>query len=212
MPENLQQIQRDAMVEVQLHGRGISDKRVLQAFRRVPRHFFIPKNMANEAYFDCALPIGNGQTISQPYMVAIMTELLKLTGKETVLEIGTGSGYQAAILCELAKHVISLERIPDLADHARRLLVELGYKNFEVMVADGTQGWKEKALYDRILVTAAAEKIPQPLIDQLKEGGRLIIPLGQPDLQILTIVEKIQGKIVTQQSIGCVFVPLISET
>jgi len=168
--------------------------------------------MANEAYFDCALPIGNGQTISQPYMVAIMTELLKLTGKETVLEIGTGSGYQAAILCELAKHVISLERIPDLADHARRLLVELGYKNFEVMVADGTQGWKEKALYDRILVTAAAEKIPQPLIDQLKEGGRLIIPLGQPDLQILTIVEKIQGKIVTQQSIGCVFVPLISET
>jgi protein-L-isoaspartate(D-aspartate) O-methyltransferase len=142
-------------------------------------------------------------------MVAIMTESLKLTGQETVLEIGAGSGYQTAILCELARDVISLERIPSLANHARRRLVELGYKNFEIITADGTKGWEKRSPYDRIVVTAAAEKIPQPLLDQLKEGGRLVIPVGYPDIQTLTIADKINGKIVTQYSIGCVFVPLI---
>ncbi|MBU0686294.1 MAG: protein-L-isoaspartate(D-aspartate) O-methyltransferase [Candidatus Margulisbacteria bacterium] len=211
MQEDRSGFLRDEMVDTQLIARGIRDPKVLKAFRKVPRHLCVPANIQDAAYDDCALPIGEGQTISQPYMVAIMTELLELTGKETILEIGAGSGYQAAILCELARKVISVERVKTLADRASNKLKELGYQNFEVVVGNGAKGYKKQAPYDRILVTAAADKIPQSLIDQLKEGGKLIIPVGNPYFQTLTIIEKIKGEIVTTESIGCVFVPLIDD-
>lgn len=200
---------RHQMVATQLIPRGITDERVLDAFRKVPREKFVPENVRSSAYDDCALPIGHGQTISQPYMVAIMTELLGLKGKEKVLEIGTGSGYQAAILSELCARVYSIERVSELAAKAKKTLNELGYANVEVIVADGTKGFSGDSLYDRIIVTAAAEKIPSPLLDQLVDGGKLVMPVGDRYFQTLTIVSREKDKIITEQSIGCVFVPLV---
>jgi len=202
---------RNEMVESQLKVRGISNLRVLSAMGKVERHRFVPPNMMNSAYDDCALPIGEGQTISQPYMVAIMTELLELKGGEKVLEVGTGSGYQAAILAELAKKVISIERVPALAERAEKLLLEIGYSNVEIRIGEGTEGYPPEAPYDGIVVTAACPAIPPPLIGQLAEGGRLVLPLGERYHQILTLVRKIKGEIETEDSIGCIFVPLIGK-
>lgn len=203
---------RKRMVDEQLIGRGISDKFVLDAFRKVPRHRFIDNEYLESAYGDFPLPIGNSQTISQPYMVALMTECLALKGNEKVLEIGTGSGYQMAILAEIAREVYSVERIGELADNAKKILDRLGYVNYKISVGDGTLGWEEYAPYDGIIVTAGAPGIPESLVRQLKEGGRLVIPIGSSGFgQVLTIVEK-QGKAVKMKEVcGCVFVPLIGK-
>lgn len=202
---------RDRMVDEQLIPRGIQDKRVLAAFRKVPRHEFIQEESRESAYNDYPLPIGDGQTISQPYMVALMTECLNLKGPERVLEIGTGSGYQMAILAELAKEVYSVERFQGLADSSRNALDKLGYTNCKIKVGDGTLGWQEYAPYDGILVTAGAPGIPESLTRQLKEGARLVIPIGSGFGQVLTIVEKKGSSIKTQEVCGCVFVPLVGK-
>lgn len=202
---------RRRMVEEQLIPRGIENPAVLDAFRKVPRHEFVPEMMRDTAYGDYPIPIGNSQTISQPYMVAVMTEELKLKGGEKVLEIGTGSGYQAAILSEIASDVYSIERFQELADKAKGTLSRLGYKNVHIKTGDGTIGWKEEAPFDGIIVTAGAPGIPQSLVDQLKDNGRLVIPVGSQWSQVLTIVEK-AGKMVRQtQMFGCVFVPLVGK-
>lgn len=202
---------RNMMVESQLIPRGIKDKRVLDAMRKVPRHIFISTYLQDKAYNDSALPIGEGQTISQPYMVAIMTELLELKGNEKVLEIGTGSGYQAAILAELAKEVFTIERIETLAKNAEERLLLLGYKNVHVKADDGTSGWEEKAPFDRILITAGAPHVPKPLIDQLADNGTIIIPVGDRLVQRLLIIKKSDGKLIEEYHVPCVFVPLIGE-
>jgi protein-L-isoaspartate(D-aspartate) O-methyltransferase len=202
---------RDMMVDYQLIPRGIKDQRVLDAMRKVPRHLFVPEHIRHSAYDDMALPIGEDQTISQPYMVAIMTELLELEGNEKVLEIGTGSGYQAAILAELAKEVYTIERFSTLAEQARKRLNELGYNNVFVMVGDGTKGLEEKAPFDRIIVTAAAPKIPEPLVKQLKEGGIIVVPIGERFSQILIKGKKEKDKIIEEYHTPCVFVPLVGE-
>lgn len=200
-------ILRKRMIEQQLMARDITDERVLSAMLKVPRHLFVSEDQRSEAYNDYPLPIGYGQTISQPYMVAIMTQLLKLTGKEKVLEIGTGSGYQTAILAELADKVYTVEIIEELSMSAQYLLKELGYKNIEFKIGDGYLGWKEHAPYDVIIVTCGPEDIPQPLIDQLADGGRLVIPVGS-GFQTLTIVEKINNQLKKTESIDCRFVPM----
>jgi len=203
---------RKVMVEEQLIPRGISDYIVLDVFRKVPRHEFVPKELAASAYNDYPLPVGENQTISQPYMVALMTECLALKGQDKVLEIGTGSGYQAAILAELAKEVYSVERFQALADDARKVLDSLGYKNIKIKVGDGTLGWEEHAPYDGIIVTAGAPGIPESLVRQLKDGGRLVIPVGGDGFgQILTLVEKQGTSIKTKEICGCMFVPLIGK-
>jgi len=202
---------RNEMVNTQLLPRGISDQRVLEAFRKVPRDEFIPESMRASAYDDAALPIGIGQTISQPYMVAIMTELLKLKGNEKVLEIGTGSGYQAAILAHLCKKVYTIERIESLSLRAKEIMKNLGCANVEFIVGDGTLGYPKEAPYGGIIVTAGCPEIPPPLIVQLAEGGRLVIPVGERYLQTLTVVAREKGEIKTEESIGCVFVPLIGK-
>jgi protein-L-isoaspartate(D-aspartate) O-methyltransferase len=200
---------RDEMVEHQLRARGISDERVLEALRRVPRHLFVPAARRDRAYDDTPLPLGEGQTISQPYMVAWMTELLELEGREVVLEVGTGSGYQAAVLGVLAKKVYTIERIPQLADEARKILDQLGVDNIEIVVGDGSKGLKEHAPYDRILVTAGSPSVPQVLVEQLADGGRLIIPVGPASMQMLTVVTRHGSEIETHEVGGCVFVPLV---
>lgn len=202
---------RQEMVETQLIPRGISDTRVLEAFRIVPRHKFVPENIRDSAYDDCALPIGDGQTISQPYMVAVMTELLGLKGNETVLEVGTGSGYQAAILAELCKKVYTIERIENLSKRAENIIKDAGYANVEFAVGDGTQGYPQVSPYDGIIVTAGCPDIPKALIDQLKEGGRLVIPVGDRYSQVLTAVTKTAAEIKTEESVACVFVPLVGK-
>ncbi|MEW6557646.1 MAG: protein-L-isoaspartate(D-aspartate) O-methyltransferase [Elusimicrobiota bacterium] len=199
------------MVEIQIIARGISDKKVIDAFLKIPREKFIDKKFYTSAYDDHPLPIDEGQTISQPYIVAIMTKLLNLTGSETVLEIGTGSGYQTAILAELAKTVYSVERIFTLYEKSKKILSELGYRNVFLYQADGTEGLKESAPFDRIIVTAAADRIPEALIKQLKEGGRIVIPVGERFSQDLIVGDKIHGKLETQNYGGCVFVPLIGK-
>jgi protein-L-isoaspartate(D-aspartate) O-methyltransferase len=204
-------ILRREMVENQLILRGISDRRVLDAFRRVPRHEFVSEELKNSAYIDSPLPIGEGQTISQPYMVALMTECLCLRGQEKVLEIGTGSGYQAAILAELAKEVYSIERIEVLALRANQILERLGYKNIKIKTGDGTLGWPEFSPYEGIIVTAAAPQIPPPLIEQLKDGGLLVIPLNGRFSQTLTVIEKSKDRLKTQQICSCIFVPMIGK-
>jgi protein-L-isoaspartate(D-aspartate) O-methyltransferase len=205
-------VMRKAMVEEQLVPRGISDKRVLEAFRKVPRHEFVPKELWQNSYNDYPLPIGEGQTISQPYMVALMTEALKLKGSDKVLEIGTGSGYQAAILAELAKEIYSVERLKGLVDKAQRALDSLGYKNINMKVGDGTLGWEEMGPYDGIIVTAGSPAIPESLIKQLKDKGRMIIPVGGNGFgQILTLVEKLDNTIRTSEVCACTFVPLIGK-
>jgi len=203
--------ERNAMVAQQLVPRGICDERVLEAFRTVPRHEFVPRNLLGEAYGDYPLPIGEGQTISQPYMVALMTECLKLKGSERILEIGTGSGYQAAILAGLANEVYSIERVQALADRAQQVVDRLGYKNIKIKVGDGSLGWEDFASYDGILVTAGAPDVPNSLIKQLKDKGRLVIPVGSGFSQVLTIVEKKGNQTYSTEVCGCVFVPLIGK-
>jgi len=199
------------MVDEQLIPRGIKNQKVLDAFCKVERHKFIPEEARGSAYADFPVPIGEGQTISQPYIVALMTECLDLTGQEKVLEIGTGSGYQAAILAELSKEVYSIERFGSLAKRAEALLNELGYANIKIKVCDGTLGWQEEAPFERIIITAASPRIPLPLTEQLKEGGRLILPLGENFSQVLTVVEKKNDKLESVQVCGCVFVPLVGK-
>ncbi|MGB9613559.1 MAG: protein-L-isoaspartate(D-aspartate) O-methyltransferase [Candidatus Margulisiibacteriota bacterium] len=202
---------RNEMVETQLIPRGIKDPLVLGAFRKVPRHEFVPEDIRSAAYEDCALPIGEGQTISQPYMVAIMTELLQPKKTDKILEIGTGSGYQAAILAELCQKVFSIERLVTLSQRAEKILKKLGYQNINLIVGDGTEGYCSEAPYDKIVVTAGCPDIPKPLVNQLASGGRLVIPVGDRYLQTLTVVTKENGKIKAEESIGCVFVPLIGK-
>jgi protein-L-isoaspartate(D-aspartate) O-methyltransferase len=201
---------RRQMVASQLRGRGISDQRVLDAMERVPRHLFV-QGGGWSAYEDTPLPIGGGQTISQPYMVAAMTEALSLQGGETVLEIGTGSGYQAAVLAQLCRQVYSIERIPELADQAKRVLQDLGYGNVELVVGDGTLGLPEHAPYDGIMVTAATPSLPPPWIEQLAEGGRIVAPIGDRWTQNLVIAAKEHGGLNQRTSFACVFVPLIGK-
>lgn len=203
--------ERERMVEDQLVRRGIGDRRVLEAMRKVPRHRFVEEALRDRAYGDHPLPIGEGQTISQPYMVAAMTQLLRLEGAEKVLEIGTGSGYQTAILAELARRVCSIERLPTLAARARRVLEELGYTNAVVKIADGTYGWPDEAPFDRVLVTAGAPAVPMPLFQQLAEGGRMVVPIGEPQTQTLYVVEKVDGRMRTSTDCGCVFVKLVGK-
>lgn len=201
---------RQQMVEGQLRQRDIRDERVLQAMSTVPRHLFVPPAWRSQAYDDGPLPIGEEQTISQPYIVAVMTESLRLKGTETVLEIGTGSGYQAAVLSVLSKQVYSVEIIPELAATARERLTALGYKNVEVIVGDGNLGWPQGSPYDAIMVTAAAPRIPPALIEQLAEGGRFVLPVEIDNEQHLLRLQKVEGKI-TQEDLGLVrFVPLVS--
>jgi len=200
---------RENMVRTQLIPRGIKDERVLEAMRKVPRHLFVGEAMQDRAYDDMALSIGEGQTISQPYMVAVMTELLELKGNEKVLEVGTGSGYQAAILAELAKKVYTIERIDSLAAKAEEKFRSLRYENIFVKVGDGTMGYAEQAPFDRIIITAGTPKIPDPLIDQLAEGGIALGPVGDRFSQQLVKVRKLHGKTSREFSTPCVFVPLI---
>lgn len=202
---------RNMMVDSQLVPRGITDERVLSAMRKVPRHLFVPEPMRHRAYEDMALSIGEGQTISQPYMVAVMTELLELKGDERVLEIGTGSGYQAAILGELAREVFTIERVPALAQQAQERLRRLGYANVEVIVRDGTRGLPDRAPFDGIIVTAAAPEVPAPLAEQLREGGVIVAPVGERFSQILIKGRKRADALVEERSTPCVFVPLIGE-
>ena len=209
MIQNFDALQKK-MVEAQLIARGIKDPRVLKAMLKVPRHLFVEQALHTQAYGDHALPIGEGQTISQPYMVAIMSELLELKGDEKVLEIGTGSGYQAAVLAELCAKVCTIERIGALGMRARKVLDNLGYSNIAVRTFDGTYGWRDESPFDRIIVTAASPEIPQPLFEQLREGGKMVIPIGTKYLQTLTVVTKLPGgKMDVNNSIGCVFVPLL---
>ena len=202
---------RESMVEQQLRRRGIGDPRLLAAMEKVPRHRFLPNPADSGAYGDYPLPIGDGQTISQPYMVAIMTEALRLTADHNVLEIGTGSGYQAAILAELSREVYSVERIAALADRARETLAALGYTNITVVIGDGSLGHPPASPYDRIIVTAASPKIADPWVDQLAEDGILLAPTGDRWGQTLTRVIKHGDKLEHQDLGGCVFVPLVGE-
>jgi len=199
---------RNQMVKDQIQNRGIKNEKVLQAFRKVPRHLFVPVAIRDRAYDDNALPIDFNQTISQPFVVAYMTEIVDPDSTDIVLEIGTGSGYQAAILAEIVKKVYTVEIIPGLAMQAKKLLTGLGYKNIEVRTGDGYIGWEEHAPYDAIIVTAAPEEIPQPLIDQLKEGGRMIIPVGPENYtQYLVLLTKVNGRIKKKNEFPVRFVP-----
>lgn len=203
---------RRAMVENDIKGRGIKDKKVLDVMGRIPRHLFVDENLRERAYADYPLPIGEGQTISQPYVVALMTEALMLKPTDKVLEIGTGSGYQAAVLAEIVKEVCTIEIRKSLADMAMKRLKELGYKNVKVKYADGYFGWEEYAPFDAIIITAAANHIPTPLIKQLKEGGRLIIPLGSTVYyQVMTVATKKKGELDVVQMGSVAFVPMIGE-
>ena len=203
--------ERVAMVETQIKARGITDARVLESMRVIPRHLFIDESLWLRAYSDGPLPISSGQTISQPYIVALMTELLQLDEHHVVLEIGTGSGYQAAVLSKLVHWVYTIEIVPELGQSAERTLKRLGYDNVTVRIGDGYQGWPEQAPYDRIIVTAAPEEIPQKLVEQLKPGGRMILPVGsQRRGQDLLVLEKDQaGNVNTRQSIPVRFVPMV---
>jgi protein-L-isoaspartate(D-aspartate) O-methyltransferase len=199
---------RKRMVEKQIIARGIEDDRVIQAMLKVPRHRFVPEKYRHYAYSDTPVPIGHDQTISQPYIVALMTERLNLSSADRVLEIGTGSGYQAAILAEIAKEVYTIEIIEPLGRSAGQLLEDMGYDNIEVMVGDGYLGWPENAPFDRIIVTCAPTEIPEPLLEQLKEGGIMMIPVGTAGFQYLYRVKKYMGEPETEEVIPVSFVPL----
>jgi protein-L-isoaspartate(D-aspartate) O-methyltransferase len=202
---------RLAMVDRQLVARGITDAGVLRAMREVPRHMFVSESVRHEAYADSPLPIGEGQTISQPYMVAIMTELLKLKGYERVLEIGTGSGYQASILSLVCHWVYTIERIPSLSDRAKVATEAIGYTNITFLVGDGTLGHPEEAPYDGIIVTAGAPVIPDSLVKQLAMGGRLVIPVGDRFSQTLKRVIRTPSGTITENHTGCRFVDLVGK-
>jgi len=203
-------IARRRMVEDQVIARGVKDIRVIDAMLKVPRHKFVEEAFENKAYQDAPLPIGEKQTISQPYMVAVMSEALALKGPETILEVGTGSGYQAAILALLADRVFSLERIPSLARRARKVLDECGFSKINIRLADGTLGWQDMAPFDAILVTAGAPQVPQDYLDQLAVGGRLVIPVGDRNSQVLKrITRSGEQEYQEEQLLGCRFVPLI---
>jgi len=211
MVEQDYQEARLRMVEEQIRARRVTDERVLAALEKVPRHRFVSLAQRGEAYCDYPLPIGSGQTISQPYVVALMSELLRLTGEERALEIGTGSGYQAAVLAELCREVITVERFPEMAERAQRLLAELGYERITVIAGDGSLGYEPGAPYDAILVTAAAPKIAGPWLTQLADPGRLVLPLGSRYGQSLVRVTKREGR-TSEENFGAVaFVPLVGE-
>lgn len=209
--ENFEQLRKD-MVEFQIKRRGIKDEKVISAMLKVPRHLFVPPEWVSQAYEDYPLPIGEGQTISQPYIVALMTASLSLNGNEKVLEIGTGSGYQAAILAEIVKEVYTIEIRESLALSADKRLKKMGYKNIKVKVGDGYFGWKEYAPFDGIIVTCAASSPPSPLIEQLKEGGKMVIPLEEnPFYQSLVLITKWKGKIKKKSIEAVRFVPMVRE-
>ena len=210
-PESEYEKAREQMVAQQIARRGISNPRVLDAMRRVPRHRFVPVESQPHAYSDGPLPIGAAQTISQPYIVAEMTELLELRPTDSVLEVGVGSGYQTAILAELCSEVIGIERIPELATNAADLLRDLGYQNVTIHIADGTQGYAERAPYDAILVAAASPSLPEPLMAQLADQGRMIIPIGDQDEQVLELVIRKGESLHIYQLTPVRFVPLIGE-
>ena len=203
-------VARERMVAVQIEERGVKDERVLAAMRRVPRHRFVPADVAQFAYEDSPLPIGYDQTISQPYIVAHMTEQLQVRGGLKVLEIGTGSGYQAAVLAEMGARVYSIEIVSELAARAAKDLQSVGYKNVQVRAGDGYRGWPEAAPFDRIIVTAAPDHVPQPLVEQLAVGGRMVIPVGE-HFQQMTIIEKTPQGVVQSQTIDVLFVPMTGE-
>jgi protein-L-isoaspartate(D-aspartate) O-methyltransferase len=197
------------MVRSQIESRGVTDQDVLRAMEKVPRHEFVPDDYVDQAYEDHPLPIGYGQTISQPYMVAAMTELLRLSSNSRVLEIGTGSGYQAAILGELAGEIYTIEIVPELCEQARERLARLSYTRVQVKCDDGYYGWEEHAPYDAIIVTCAPDHIPQPLVSQLADGGRMVIPVGPPGAyQVLWLVERRGQETRTERIMGVAFVPL----
>jgi len=202
------EVERRKMVSDQLLARGIVDTETLKAMRKVERHLFVPDQNRSQAYNDSPLPIGHGQTISQPYIVAYMTQLLNVSQGDKVLEIGTGSGYQAAILGEIAKEVFTIEIVEALGEQAKRRLKALGYDNVTVIVGDGYSGFQKEAPFDAIMVTAAAGDIPSPLIEQLKDGGKLVMPVGPPEaVQMLVLIEKKKGKIVRKNLTPVRFVP-----
>lgn len=207
--KDLYRIARERMVETQIKARGIKDERVLAAMLKVPRHLFVEEALRDQAYGDFPLPIGEGQTISQPYIVAVMTEALELKGNERVLEVGTGSGYQAAILAELALWVYTIEKYSTLLERAKRILLNLGYKNISFKLGDGSLGWKEVAPFDAIIVTAAAPQIPPPLIEQLLEEGKIVIPVGDAFSQVLVRGIKKGGKLYTKTLEPVRFVKLV---
>jgi protein-L-isoaspartate(D-aspartate) O-methyltransferase len=199
------------MVAEQLARRGITDARVLEAMRRIPRHLFVEEALRDRAYGDHPLPIGEQQTISQPYIVALMTQLLRLEGREKVLEVGTGSGYQTAVLATLARRVCSIERLPALALRARAVLEGLEINNVWVRVGNGTLGWPDEAPFDRILVTAGGPAVPPPLFEQLADGGRMVLPIGDATCQTLTLVERVGGQMQTTPCGDCSFVKLVGK-
>ena len=203
--------QRRKMVEEQLVERGIKDLRVLEAMSRVPRHLFAQESLEHRAYGDTPLPIGENQTLSQPYIVGTMTEALGLKGEERVLEIGTGSGYQTAVIAELARQVFTIERLNNLSRKAQKILEGLSYMNIVFKMFDGTYGWPDQAPFDAILITASAREIPESLIKQLGDGGRLVAPTGETDKQKLVLLTKSRGRISRQDLGDCKFVPLIGK-
>ncbi len=200
---------RARMIEVQLKRRGISNPNVLEAMGAIPRECFVPDGLKGHSYDDRPLEIGHGQTISQPFMVALMTQLLAIQPGDVVLEIGTGSGYQCAVLAQIAARVVSIERVPELATRSRTLLNSLGYTNVAVHMGDGTLGWAESAPYDAIVVTAAGPRVPVTLCEQLREGGRLVCPVGARESQELFRITRHEGVFREERGTGCVFVPLI---
>jgi protein-L-isoaspartate(D-aspartate) O-methyltransferase len=199
---------RHQMVVQQIQKRGIQDRHVLSAMNEVPRHVFVPESQRSSAYDDCPLPIGFQQTISQPYIVAYMTKNLALSGTDQVLEIGTGSGYQTAILSRLCKSVYTIEIIPRLAQRAKHIMASLGYENIHFLIADGSLGWPAQIQFDAILVTAGAPLAPAPLLQQIKSGGRMIIPVGDRFQQMLQVWQNIDGKAIKKDLLSVVFVPL----
>jgi len=203
--------QRRKMVEKQILGRGIKDLSVMEVLSRVPRHLFVNSSLQHRAYGDCPLPIGENQTISQPYIVALMTQVLDLKGGERVLEIGTGSGYQTAILAELASHVFTIERVKPLVKKTKELLEGLKYKNIVFKTFDGTYGWRDQSPFDAILISAATPSIPKSLIEQLADKGRLVAPVGERESQDLIVLNKTGNKVMERKIGSCKFVPLIGK-